>query len=100
MSGSGSRSYPDPWDGSLDFARAAIDVVPYVMLAFSAVLTVVLAHAYNESPLVPLVLCGLAAAWTLCMYTLHPAWRDRPRLMAVFVVVLLAIMTVMVTRYS
>ncbi len=100
MSGSRTRSYPDPWDGNLDLARAAVDVVPYVMLAFSAVLTVVIDHSANESPLVPLVLCGLAAVWTLGLYTLHPAWRDRPRLMGVFVVVLLAIMTVMVAGYS
>ena len=26
MSGSGTRSYPDPWDGNLDFARAVVDV--------------------------------------------------------------------------
>ena len=100
MSGAGSRSYPDPWDGNLDMARRAIDVVPYVMLAFAAVLTVVIDHSENKSPLVPLVLCGLAAVWTLGMYTLRPAWRDRPRLMAVFVAVLLAIMIVMVTGYS
>jgi signal transduction histidine kinase len=100
MGGSPSRSYPDPWEGTLDLARVAIDVVPYVMLAFSAILTLVIAHAYNESPLIPLVLCGLAAAWTLGMYTLHPAWRDRPRLMGVFVAVLLAIMTAMVVNYS
>jgi signal transduction histidine kinase len=100
MSGSGSRSYPAPWDGTLDFARAAVDKVPYVMLAFSAALTVVIAPTLNESPLVPLLLCGLAAVWTLGMYTLRPAWRDRPRRMAVFVAVLLAIMTVMVTGYS
>ncbi len=100
MSGPRSRSHPDLWEGQLGMARAAVDLVPYVMLAFSAILTLVIAHTYNESPLIALALCGLAAAWTLCMYTLHPAWRDRPRLMAVFVVVLLAIMTVMVTRYS
>jgi len=100
MSGSGSRSYPEPWEGTMEFARAAIDVVPYVMLAFSAVLTVLIAHADNSSPFVPLLLCGIAAAWTLGIYTLNPAWRDRPRPMAVFVAVLLLIMTVMVTEYS
>ena len=102
MSGSGTRAYPDPWDGNLDFARAVIDVVPWVMLAFSAILTVVLYenHVETGSPLVPLLLCGLAAAWTLGMYTLRPAWRYRPRRMAVFVVVLLVIMTLMVCGSS
>jgi signal transduction histidine kinase len=102
MSGPGSRPYPDPWDGQLQMARAVVDVVPWVMLTFSAILTVVLYryHWAAGSPLVPLLLCGLAAVWTLCMYTLRPAWRDRPRRMAVFVAVLLAIMTVMVAGYS
>ena len=102
MSGPGSRSYPDPWDGQLQMARAVVDVMPWVMLAFSAILTVVLYqdHWATGSPLPPLLLCGLAAVWTLFMYTLRPAWRDRPRRMAVFVVVLLAIMTVMVAGYS
>jgi len=100
MSGPGSRPYPDPWDGTMDFARAVVDVAPYIMLAFSAVLTVVIAPTVGDSPLVPLLLCGLAAVWTLGMYTLRPAWRERPRRMAVFVAVLLAIMTVMVTGYS
>ena len=100
MSGPGSRSYPEPWEGTIEFARAAIDVVPYVMLAFSAVLTVVIARTYHESSFGPLLLCAIAAGWTLGMFTLNPAWRGRPAPMAAFVVVLLAIMTVMVTEYS
>jgi signal transduction histidine kinase len=79
-----------------------VDVVPYVMLAFCAALTLVLyrTHWQAGSPFAPLALCTLAALWTLWMYTLHPAWRDRPRRMGVFVAVLLAIMTVMVAGYS
>ena len=102
MSGPGSRSYPDPWDGQLQMARAVVDVVPWVMLAFCVILTPVLYryHWATGSPLPPLLLCGLAAMWTLGMYTLNPAWRDRPRRMAVFVAVLLAIMAVMVLGYS
>ena len=103
MNGPRKPIYPELWhDGQLRLVRAAVNVVPYVMLAFSVVVTLVLYHAQWEtgSPLVPLLLCALAAAWTLWMYTLHPAWRDRPRVMGVFVTVLLAIMAVMVARYS
>lgn len=98
-----NRIFPEQWhDAQLRGTRALVDVVPYVMLVFSALLTLAVYRARWEtgSPLVPLVLCALAAVWTLWMYTLHPAWRDRPRLMGVFVTVLLAIMTVMVARYS
>jgi len=97
------RIFPEQWhEGQLRLARAMVDVVPYVMLAFSAILTPILYHEHwATGPMFPpLVLCALAAAWTLWMYTLHPAWRDRPRLMGVFVGVLLAIMTVMVAGYS
>jgi len=103
VSGPWSRDYPEQWhDGQLRLARAMVGVVPYVMLAFSAALTLVLYRGHWEtgSPVTPLVLCGLAAAWTLWMYTLHPAWHDRPRLMGLFVAVLLALMTVMVAEYS
>jgi len=103
VSGPWNRIFPEQWhDGQMRVAHALVDVVPYVMLAFCAILTPVLYRAHWEtgSPVVPLTLCALAAAWTLWMYTLHPRWRDRPRLMGVFVVVLLVIMTVMVARYA
>ncbi|HXT93177.1 MAG TPA: sensor histidine kinase [Trebonia sp.] len=103
MGGPWDRIFSEQWhEGQLRLARAMVDVVPYVMLAFSAILTPILYHEHWEtgSPIPPLVLCALAGLWTLWMYTLHPAWRDRPRLMGVFVGVLLVIMTVMVAGYS
>ena len=102
MSVAGSRARSQPWEGQLEMAQAVVGVAPWVMLAFSAILTVVMykTHWVSGSPLIPLLLCGLAGAWTLGMYTLRPGWRDRPRLMGLFVAVLLAIMTVMVTGYS
>src|SRR6185437_2096778 len=103
VGGPWDRIFSEQWhEGQLRLARAMVDVVPYVMLAFSAILTPILYHEHWEtgSPIPPLVLCALAGLWTLWMYTLHPAWRDRPRLMGVFVGVLLVIMTVMVAWYS
>jgi signal transduction histidine kinase len=41
-------------------------------------------------------LCLLAAVWVLCLYTLRPAWRVRPVLMAVFFVGFLAILLALV----
>ena len=38
------------------------------------------------------------AAWMLWMFTLHPAWRVRPRVMAVFFTVFIVIMAVLVIR--
>src|ERR1700751_4411918 len=61
---------------------------PYVLLALLTV-----------APLgIDLILCGLAAAWIAWMFTLHPAWRVRPRPMAVFFVVFVVIMAILVLR--
>ena len=44
----------------------------------------VLAALQGRTLLAVLVLCAADAAWMLWMFTLHPAWRVRPRPMAVF----------------
>jgi signal transduction histidine kinase len=75
-----------------------LTVGPYVLLAVLAGFTAVLKRSAMGSLGVDLVLCALAAAWMLWMFTLHPAWRERPRAMAVFVTVLIAIMAVLVLR--
>jgi signal transduction histidine kinase len=38
-----------------------------------------------------LIVSGVAAAWMLGVYQLHPAWRYRPRVMAVFITVLVVL---------
>ena len=45
-------------------------------------LTVAIKHSAAGSLVIDLALCALAAAWMLWMFTLHPAWRERPRVMA------------------
>jgi signal transduction histidine kinase len=74
----------------------AVTILPYGMLAFSVLVTVVVEGSAPHALLFHLALSALAAAWMLWMFTLHPAWRERPRLMAVFFTVLLAIAAVMV----
>ena len=44
------------------------------------------------------LLCGLAALWILTLYTVHPPWRARPRVMGVFLAGLLLIFLVLVLR--
>ena len=78
--------------------RRAVAVLPYAMLALSAVLTVFIRDSKQESFLLDLALCGLAAVWMLCLYTLVPTWRERPAVRAVFFTGLIAIMTVLVIR--
>ncbi|GII97201.1 sensor histidine kinase [Sinosporangium siamense] len=75
-----------------------ITVVPYSLLAALAALKVFRGPSAGESPLIDLGLCGLAAAWMLGMFTLRPAWWDRPRIMGVFFTGLLVITALLVAR--
>jgi hypothetical protein len=75
-----------------------VTVGPYVLLAILIVATVAIKHSAVGSLRIDLTLCGLAAAWIAWMFTLHPAWRVRPRPMAVFFVVFVVIMAILVLR--
>jgi signal transduction histidine kinase len=74
----------------------AVTVVPYVLLVILALTAPAVCH--GRALLVVLVLCAVDAAWMLSMFTLHPAWRVRPRPMAVFFIVQVLIMFVLVTK--
>ena len=60
--------------------RPVLYVGPYVLLGVLTAFTVIEKHSHGGSLRVDLGLCVLAAAWMLWMFTLHPAWRVRPRL--------------------
>jgi signal transduction histidine kinase len=78
--------------------QPALAILPYVMLVVSVIATVFIEHSAERSLLIDLALSALAAVWMLWLFTLHPAWRERPRLMAVFFIVLLVIAAVLVIR--
>jgi hypothetical protein len=59
-----------------------IAALPYALLAFTAVPTVVIEWREPDKLAVDLVLTAVTAAWMLWMCTLHPGWACRPRLMA------------------
>jgi signal transduction histidine kinase len=71
---------------------------PYVLIAALVIVTVAEKHRSLGSLLIDLVLCALAAAWMLGMFTLRPAWRVRPRPMAVFFAGFAAILLVLAFR--
>jgi signal transduction histidine kinase len=76
----------------------AVAIAPYVLLALLALFTVVIKRSAPGAELIDLILCAVAAAWMLWMITLHPGWRDRPPVMAVFFTVFVVIMAVLVIR--
>lgn len=69
-------------------------MVPYALLA--AIVAFKVLNGQTEP--ITLTLCALAAAWMLGMFTLRPSWWDRPGIMGVFFVGLLAITAVLVWR--
>ncbi|OLT28042.1 hypothetical protein BJF79_42110 [Actinomadura sp. CNU-125] len=86
--GGGAPKY-DAWEMREQLALGAI---PYVLLAISTVLGLLV---YPNSPggiAAMLGLTALGAGWIAWMVTLHPGWRDRTRLAAVYYVGLLTIL--------
>jgi signal transduction histidine kinase len=75
----------------------ALAALPYIMLVAASVLTIVLSAGLSAT-LVTLAVAAVAGAWLLGGYTLHPAWRERRRWMAVFFTVLVALMAVLAIR--
>jgi signal transduction histidine kinase len=78
--------------------HAVVTVGPYALLGIVVIVTVISKGSAAGSLLVDLALCALAAGWMLWMFTLHPAWRDRPAMMTVFVTVLIVITAILVVR--
>ena len=79
--------------------QPAMAALPYVMLVIVASMTV--AIKWGESTgdlLIDLGLAAAAGAWMLWNFTLHPAWRQRPRRMVIFFVVLAILMALLVLR--
>ncbi|HUR04691.1 MAG TPA: sensor histidine kinase [Nonomuraea sp.] len=89
------RFWADAWEQR---RRPVVTVMPYALLALLVVVTVINKRSAGSSLLFDLVLCALAAVWMLCLFTLRPAWRDRPAVMVVFVTVLVVIMMVLVVK--
>ena len=86
---------PQAWERRL---RPMVTVVPYVLLALLAALTVAFKHGDPRSLAVDLLLCAAAAVWNLAFFTVRPAWRERRHLMAVFLTGLILFGLVMVIR--
>ncbi|QFZ21953.1 sensor histidine kinase [Saccharothrix syringae] len=87
----------DVWEHRLGVAGQAI---PYLVLVLS---TVVYAAIIPDPPGTKAVNVGIAVAtalWMLWWHTLHPQWRERPRLMGVFYVGVLVAYAVLGLRHS
>ena len=86
---------PPAWEQRL---RPMVTVVPYVLLAVMAALTIAFKHDRPGSLAVDLALCAAAALWNLVLFTLRPAWRSRPYVMGLLLAGLTVFALVMVLR--
>src|SRR5260370_12080190 len=84
------QDLPDP-DPLLQRDHPLVDVLPYGMLVFCVLLSFSFDEPGPHARIAGLILSALSAAWILWMYTLHPAWRRRPRVMVLFITVLIAL---------
>src|SRR4051812_19074785 len=78
--------------------RPMVTVVPYVLLAVMAALTIAFLHDRPRHLATDLALSAAAAVWTLALFTLRPGWRERPAVMGVFLAGLIVFGFVMVVR--
>ncbi|WP_436763403.1 sensor histidine kinase [Streptosporangium sp. V21-05] len=90
----------EPWNAKRgQHPFLLVTVVPYTLLAALVVFKVIVERsAGDDSPLVDLGLCGLAAGWMLVTFTLRPAWWERPLIMGVFFTGLVVITAILVAR--
>jgi signal transduction histidine kinase len=75
-----------------------LTVVPYVLLACLAAVTIGIKHDRPGSLAIDLVLCALVGLWTLGLFTFRPAKRSDPRSMAVFIAGFVLLLAVLVVR--
>jgi signal transduction histidine kinase len=87
----------DVWERRMASAATA---VPYFVLVLSTVLYLVVAEDPRPTKLVNLGIAALAGLWMLWWFTLHPSWRQRRALMAVFVLGVLGFFALLGLRHS
>jgi signal transduction histidine kinase len=96
MAEPGSPDRPGSWERYLE---RTVEVLPFGLLAFSTVASMIQPDQGRADRLVTLALVALAAAWVLGMYTLRPRrWRTRTGPMVVYFIGLLTLATVLTAR--
>src|ERR1700691_3276799 len=68
-----------------------LDILPFGMLVFCVLLSLSVGKAGQGAEVAGIIGGGVAAAWMLGVYQLRPAWRYRPRVMAVFITVVVVL---------
>ncbi|NUR97761.1 MAG: sensor histidine kinase [Kribbellaceae bacterium] len=75
-----------------------LTVVPYLLLAGLAAVTILIKRDRPGSLAIDLVLCALIGLWTLGMFTLRPAKRTDHRWIGVFIAGFVLLLAVLVVR--
>jgi signal transduction histidine kinase len=89
------RDWLDAWER---LEQPLLFGLPYFALALSVIVVIAVGTGSAAALLADLALAAAAAAWMVFLYTLHPAWRERRKLVSLFLVGLIVLMAVMVLR--
>ena len=89
----------NPWELDPRGGRI-LSVVRYALLVFVLALTMLVKPQPRGAFLIDVALCALVAVWSLVLTNLRPAWMDRPRILALFVGGMVAIVGVLIVRDS
>jgi signal transduction histidine kinase len=95
MSDSMPHHWLDKWERR---EMPAFALIPFAMLGFTALITVLIRRSDGEAWQVDLALFGAALAWLIAGTVLTKRWQTRPRVTTVFFAGLIALMTVLVLR--
>jgi signal transduction histidine kinase len=85
----------DAWDRH---EERAFTLLPYLLLAMSTAAAIAIDSDSQRKVIVDGIGAAAAAGWMLCVYQLHPAWRDRRAPMAAFFAVLIALAGLLVVN--
>ncbi|WP_055587881.1 sensor histidine kinase [Peterkaempfera griseoplana] len=75
-----------------------LDTVPYFGLVVSVVLTALFDSPGPPATVQTALIAGAAGGWILWLVTLHPGWRERPGVMALYYTGLIVVVGVLVAR--
>jgi signal transduction histidine kinase len=95
MSDSMPHHWLDKWERR---EMPAFALIPFAMLGFTALITVLIRRSDGQAWRADLALFGAALAWLIAGTVLTRRWQSRPGVTAVFFAGLIALMTVLVLR--
>jgi signal transduction histidine kinase len=98
-SGMSTDAERTPWfDVVYEYMPPVLGALPYALLAAATGLDLISRGGFTSAGVIDIAIAGVLAVWMLALLSTHPGWIERPVLMGVFFVGLLAGGTALVIR--